>query len=524
MTRLTPANETQLGKGRSGVVYRAVAPDGKPMARKVFGAAGLTKFVQYALLGAPNPYQWSQPAVCCAVLRRRILDVLVREWFDGELRVAAAVAQQWNTQHHGYEIQCELIDGRHVQLHHPYTDPHPGEMQHLRDRIMKPLQCRLADAGFDGLVWQAGLGNPVAMNNFMREHDAPHAWVWIDLESGVPAVFAINPIDLGGYYIPRAIHHGAPMFDDVDIPKLRACIERMELPSLRDDVDCLERAQREWKSQPRHQRSIAYRLSQGDITPDVEARYQDDAMGWYLREAHVNALPLLRRAARRVGKMINAVARFDYLHAAGFCWGMLSSQKFRTRMARSYVDSRIAAWQNRGQLTETDGDDLRARLEGAEASRYITDFGVHLGVKPLVKPIQYGLIAPAIAAGLLDVYVGSFLLVAGGALIRTLYTLGRIAQNAVKGRELPWIALLVGVMPVIGNLAFPLQIIFTSAHENAKVAQFIVYDTFSRLGEMLPIWGGRDTLTEHTTNRLPDVLMRHRLAAAAEAEPITPRA
>jgi len=80
------------------------------------------------------------------------------------------------------------------------------------------------------------------------------------------------------------------------------------------------------------------------------------------------------------------------------------------------------------------------------------------------------------------------------------------------------IALIVGVMPVVGNLAFPLQIIFTSAHANAKVAQFIVYDTFSRLGQSLPIWGGSDTYTEHLCNRLPDWLMRHRLKSESRGE------
>jgi len=43
---------------------------------------------------------------------------------------------------------------------------------------MKPLQKRLIESGFDGLVWQAGKGNPVALNNFLL--DNKRNWVWID--------------------------------------------------------------------------------------------------------------------------------------------------------------------------------------------------------------------------------------------------------------------------------------------------------------------------------------------------------
>ena len=48
-----------LGRGRSGEVYLVQSEDG-PLAYKVFGAGGLTKLVQWILLGVPNPYQWSQ--------------------------------------------------------------------------------------------------------------------------------------------------------------------------------------------------------------------------------------------------------------------------------------------------------------------------------------------------------------------------------------------------------------------------------------------------------------------------------
>ena len=45
-------------------------------------------------------------------------------------------------------------------------------------------------------------------------------WVWIDMESGVPALFPLSPLALFRFYLPRALRYGRPMFDDIDIPRL----------------------------------------------------------------------------------------------------------------------------------------------------------------------------------------------------------------------------------------------------------------------------------------------------------------
>lgn len=41
-------------------------------------------------------------------------------------------------------------------------------------------------------------------------------------------------------------------------------------------------------------------------------------------------------------------------------------------------------------------------------------------------------------------------------------------------------------------------------------SRFLFYDGFARIGANLPIRGGPDTLTEHRTNRLADLLVRTR--------------
>ena len=92
--------------------------------------------------------------------------------------------------------------------------------------------------------------------------------------------------------------------------------------------------------------------------------------------------------------------------------------------------------------------------------------------------------------------------------MRTLYTAGRLVQAMLARHELPWIALVVGALPVLGNFAYPVQIVYSSREEDDVLAQFILYDGFSLIGAKLPIWGGRNTSTEHAFNHLPDRLVR----------------
>src|SRR5690606_6211060 len=95
--------------------------------------------------------------------------------------------------------------------------------------IMQPLQQRLLACGCIGMVWQAGRGNPVAGGNFMlaprdRTGQSPmgERWVWIDLESGIPALLPLNPLAMLTCYLPQMLKRRALLFDDIDVPKLHA--------------------------------------------------------------------------------------------------------------------------------------------------------------------------------------------------------------------------------------------------------------------------------------------------------------
>ena len=338
----------------------------------------------------------------------------------------------------------------------------------------------------------------------------------------MPALIPINPIDLLCFYLPKSFRHRRALFDDVDVQRLRAWLadHREALvqhlgpqpwEQLQQDVESLVDAQQQWKSIRRHVRSIQYRLRRGQITRQQADWYTPRPLRWYARESRRAVSTVAHKIVSLGVRLSLLLAGIDWKHAAQTVWGMLSSQKFRVRAVRTYIASRIESWRDRGQLEDAHADDLLRRLEGAESSRYLIDFGVHIAVKPIVKPLQWWLVPALMAAGAVDTTLGLFLLATGGAIIRTVYTLCRCIQNAVKRREVPYLALFVGVLPTVGNLAFPAQIIFTSAHERARVAQFLVYDTFTRIGRHQPIWGGPDTATEHFFNSLPDWLMRHRL-------------
>ena len=519
-----------LGRGRSGIVYRRRDDQGRDIALKVFDGEPIANAVNYVLTGAPNPYIWCEHAIQSACLRRQILTDLVRWWFPKTLRVAPAWGWGWNKDHRAYELQAELISGHHAALDQPFVDSGTDQAFELSHQVMKPLQQHLAESGFDGLVWQAGRGNPVALNNFLAEVDmntteaaatSPSRWVWIDLESGVPAVFGLNLIELFCFYLPKSRHHGHLLFDDVDVVKLRRYLDsnatalgdRLGLSQLRvlmNQVDALAQCQGRWKSLHRVERSITYRLKRGHITQDQFDWYINHPTLWYSREAAGGIWRGIKKLSRLLLTSIRWFAVAPYRHYMRNTIAFLSSQRFRAAFARKLVGRRIDRWQDRGQLNHQDADLLRTHLQSEEASEYISDFVIHLATKPAVKLTSYVLMPLLIVSGWLAPLWFFVVAIGLGAVARTLYTGGRCIQATCQGRERPWIALLTGLLPAIGNLAYPLQIIYCGTGRDRQLAQFILYDTFARTGEKLPIWGGQDTLTEHFLNRIPNLIVDQR--------------
>lgn len=507
-----------LGAGRGAQVFALRAANGATIAKKVFVGSGLARFVHQFIFGADNPYVWDRTAIEEARQRRRVLSPLVRWWLKGKLHITEIYDTTWNDTLKVNEWTMEYVDGRFARLRQPFAKEANDEIDDLVNDVMRPLQRHLVEAGFDGAAWQAGLHNPVATSNFLRRfrRDGSAEWVWIDVESGVPALFPANPIGLFSYYIPRAIKFGRPLFDDVDCVKLRQYLALHEpemRPEIGDDawhalmcdVDALEAAsaQSGWKKLGRTKRGIGARLTRGEINADQAEFYKRYPLLWMMREFGGAVSTVLRALAALLS------AWFDpklWLLICRETVKLLWSDSYRTAFAKRYVTSGIDRWRDRKQLTPAERDSLVSDLGNEGSAAYLTDFGMHLATKPLVKLVTWGGVPVLYAFGLMSALTLAILVIGGGAIVRTGYTLIRVVDAYRNGYQRPWVALWVGTLPVIGNVAFPLQLLFDGVGNGRNLSQFIVYDTATRVGRSLPIWGGADTLTEHRANRAADWL------------------
>jgi hypothetical protein len=505
----------RLGAGRSGEVFLDHRPDG-PAAVKVFLGDPLADLVHYGLSGAPNPYVWDEHAVRAVLARRTVVRLLCQAWFGERLDVSAASEVAWNDEARSWELVTEFVPGQPVRLLHPLRDSDPG-LDLLRHEVMAPLQDRLDEAGLDGVVWQAGRGNPVALSNFLQVDDERFAL--IDVESGVPALFPADPRELVRFYLPRTFRHRHPLFDDVDVPRLRGYLaDRVgELqPVLGPDrwdelcqaVDQLEEHQRRWHARDRVERAVAYQLGRGRLSQTQAEHYLRHRWRFRAREVDRVAGKSLHALACVPGQLDRWLFGLGWSSLLRNAWGFVSSQEHRTALAAQHVENRVEAWRERGQLDPDDADAVLDQLEDEGSSTYLTDFGAHLGLKATFQLAELTLLTLLVALGLVPVWLVAVVVALDGVLYRTLYTLYRSVREILARRRPPWLALLVGLLPLVGNLAFPAQMVWSAKEREELVARFLVTDLFTRLGTRLPIWGGEDTLTEHLLNRAGHRLVR----------------
>jgi hypothetical protein len=533
----------RIGRGRSAVVYRDLASR-EPLVHKVFVGEGLSKLVLFALTGSANPYTWCRPAIDTACARRCVLAHLVQFWFGDRLRLPTLHGWQWNDEHKAFELQAEFIDGAHASLRGPFEATADDDVRQLTGAIMRPLQDHLAQAGFDGCVWQAGRGNPVAAGNFMQERggDGSQRWVWIDLESGVPALFSLNPLATLSFYLPKSLRHRRWLFDDVDVSKLRTYLAAHEeelldalgaeaVGDLAMQVEALRTAQDAWRAISRVRRSIAYEYARGRLSEEEAHRYEAMPLRWYLRLFRA-ALPRAgRRLASRAARLWRWLRRLDLRLLLWRSAMYLSSTRYRGHVAGLYLRRRLRAWTRRRQMTLLQARALRRQLRSDESSAYIADFSVHLAIKPAVKFAQYVLVPLLVLLGVLHLAAVPLVLALGGAAARSAYTLGRGVQAAASAKPLPWVAFVVGLLPMAGNAAYPAQLLYAGTRRQDLLARFIIFDLFASAGRTVPIWGGPDSLLEHWANRAGGVLVdalallsrrragRHRAERLVETKP-----
>jgi hypothetical protein len=515
----------ELGRGLSAVVYRQETPT-RVAAIKVFRGHWSADVVHSVLNGAPNPYSWCEDAAQCALYRRRILAELVPFWFGDKLTVARAHSIAFNEDAGAWEMDTDFVAAHAAALHHPFGGPRDTEIDDLR-RTQSELQRRLMAAGFVGLTWQAGLSNPVAANNFLTR-DRRHAprgsapkWCWIDLESGVPALFPINPFRLLSHYGRWSWRLSRPLFDDVVTGQLddylraeASAIDAARGPHtarrLRQWARHLDEHQAAWWGRSRLERGVESALARGRITAQQAAAYRRTPGLWLAAEAKRACRAGGSAAVSVLGKVARRLNALSPTRGLRRCWRFARSLEVRRRTARAYALRRVRTWRDRGQLGDREARYLSRFDVEAEHATYLTDFAAHIAIKPLYK-VAVWLGAPVLAqADIVSFTTAGLAIVFGGSIARSLYTSSRCASDLRAGRSAPWLALLVGTAPVVGSVAFPLQLLRSSAGPNGRLAGFLIYDALTTIGRRVPIWGGIDTGTEHFFNRLGDLIVRRR--------------
>ena len=357
MVNLAFIKEKQfIGNGRSAKVYLSYKGD-EGIATKTFTGEPLSKLILFILTGSANPYTWCEEAIQSAIMRRRILSALCKIWFKENLRLPKTYSYRWNAYLKAFEIDAEYIKGQHAPLMNPLEKESDDYMSKLRKEIMNPLQKKLIEAGFDGLVWQAGKGNPVGASNFMllRNEDGSEQWIWIDLESGLPALFALNPFSTLTYYLPKCIKHEDWLFDNVDTVKLKNYIENNKAIIIRElgireyhqlllECSKLTKTQNRWKSLPRYRRSLYYAFSQDKINEAEKEYYEDKPFRWYIKSLIIFLKSFVRSLKNAVEDIIEKIYTFKYKKLFRRIYFYFFDSLYRWGTIRWYLKREIEKW------------------------------------------------------------------------------------------------------------------------------------------------------------------------------------
>ncbi|OIO64354.1 hypothetical protein AUJ68_06345 [Candidatus Woesearchaeota archaeon CG1_02_57_44] len=306
------------------------------------------------------------------------------------------------------------------------------------------------------------------------------------------------------------------------------------MDQLQGTVSELALSQAAWKGKSRLQNSISYQQHRGGISERQAAWYEQHPVRWYAREGTRLTGKAIRYVSLDVpGKawqgLVNAARQF--LPAARHWGRCVVSSPYRMQALHDYVDDRITFWEGRKQLSADEAAHLRSQLTQEHTSSFITDVMGQALLKPLEALLFPSLATALYSSGVIDEAQAGALVVAGGSISRSAYTMVRMLQDRSSrkgpadaaspgdensrgfiGRFLDnrGVALLWGAIPTAGNLAYPLQMVYSGSTSDHDLGAFLVYDAMSRLGRKIPIYGGENSGTEHALCRLPDVLVRQR--------------
>ena len=177
---------------------------------------------------------------------------------------------------------------------------------------------------------------------------------------------------------------------------------------------------------------------------------------------------------------------------------LLSSPRYQSFFGQKRVEGSIERWEQAGRISHAEAEALRADLSGNEVRAYTRGFGMHLGLKalgPLILPAKFGGVAAFMASGNLWFLLPLVFTPA----LRTIVTL--VNWWSTRHDQIPHgEALVMGFLPTLGSLAFPLQM-FSA---RPQLSTFLIRDGASKLGKRVPIYGGGDSRTEIALIRSTD--------------------
>jgi len=175
------------------------------------------------------------------------------------------------------------------------------------------------------------------------------------------------------------------------------------------------------------------------------------------------------------------------------------STRFQREYGQQMIRRMIHQWSAAGRFHAGEQRALEQATENNSIVEYSRGFAGHLSVKllePSLLPLKLFGVAFFIATG-----QAHFLWpLAVSPALRTAITLWRMFLN--RRREVAYAdALLIGMLPVLGNLAYPVQMY--SSHK--RLTTFLMRNLAARLGRWFPIYGGRNTRTEMAAIKAADL-------------------
>jgi hypothetical protein len=177
------------------------------------------------------------------------------------------------------------------------------------------------------------------------------------------------------------------------------------------------------------------------------------------------------------------------------------SSRYQSWFGHRRIESSIDAWLRSERISNHEAAQLRQQLSGSEVRAYVRGLGAHLALKtfaPIMAPAKYGGIAAFVASGNLWFLLPMLLM----PIVRTMVTLA--SWWSTRGERIPHgEALLSGLLPVVGSIAFPLQMY--AARSDLSI--FLIRDAAAKLGRHIPIYGGPNSRTEIALIRSTDALV-----------------